>query len=109
MVEERLDRFCGTLKWSLLFSEAEVFHLDEHFSDHLPILLRVEKKASTQRRGAKSFRFEHMWVHDRTCKDTIKEAWEGVNFPNAWVNLEGKMAACSKALGQWNEEVFGDV
>ena len=109
ILEERLDLFCGSLEWSLLFPEAEVFHLDEHFSDHLPILLRVEKSASARRRATRRFRFENMWVHDKTCKDTIKEAWEGVNVLNAWANLEGKLTACSKALGQWNEEVFGDI
>jgi len=41
VVEEQLDRFCGSLEWSLLFPEAEVIHLDEHFSDHLSILLKV--------------------------------------------------------------------
>jgi len=98
VVEERLDRFCGSLEWSLLFPEAEVIHLDEHFSDHLPILLKTQKNASARRRAARSFKFENMWVQDTSCKDIVKTAWEGVTECNTWANLEAKLWACSQAL-----------
>ena len=59
VVEERLDWFCGSLEWSLLFPEAEVLHLDEH-QDHLPILLRTQKTARERRKLGRGFRFKNM-------------------------------------------------
>ena len=43
-VEERLDRFCADSNYSSLFPYARFTHLDDDFSDHLPILLQTAKK-----------------------------------------------------------------
>jgi len=57
VVEERLDRFYGSVEWSLLFPDVEVFHLDEHYSDHLPILLRTQQNARGRRQVGATFLF----------------------------------------------------
>ena len=90
MVEERLDQLCAIVKWPCLFPEAEVFRLDGHFSYHLPILLKLQKKACERNQSARHFKFKNMWIYDENCGHTVQEAWEAVTHPNAWTNLEGK-------------------
>jgi len=41
VIEQRLDRFYVSIEWSVLFSDAEVIHLNENLSDHLPLLLKL--------------------------------------------------------------------
>ncbi|KAJ8447122.1 LOW QUALITY PROTEIN: hypothetical protein Cgig2_022851 [Carnegiea gigantea] len=98
VVEERLDRFCGTIEWSLNFPEAEVFFLDEHYSDHLPVyFLKLQEY---------SFKTDH---HDESCKDVVQAAWEGATMEDARTCLDQKVSLSSRALLEWNENVFGDV
>ena len=55
-----LGRFCGSVEWSLLFPEAEVFHLDEDISHHLPILLKFYGQSTLNTKHWKQFKFENM-------------------------------------------------
>ena len=53
VVEERLDKFCATIEWSLIFLGAEVLRLDERYSDHLPILLKLSRRIASRRKELK--------------------------------------------------------
>ncbi|KAJ8448142.1 hypothetical protein Cgig2_031866 [Carnegiea gigantea] len=97
------------MEWSILFSHAEVIHLDEHISDHLPILLKFRKDTGRKIGRKKHFKFENMWIHDEGFRQTVKDAWESFNSQDPWANLEGKLSSYSGALLKWNEEVFGNV
>ncbi|KAJ8443362.1 LOW QUALITY PROTEIN: hypothetical protein Cgig2_015843 [Carnegiea gigantea] len=101
VVEERLDRFCVAVEWSRIFSEAKVLHLDGHYSDHLPILLKLSRRIASRWKEPKQFKFENMGV--------VQVAWEGIFIDDAWTSLDKKISACPKALLDWNENIFGDV
>lgn len=79
IVEERLDRFCALVEWSVLFLDAEVLHLDENLSDHLPLLLKLKRIQARKGRGKRRFMFENMWIQEDSCRETVKTAWEAAS------------------------------
>jgi len=50
VIKERLDHFCALFEWSLLFPRAKMFHQDDKISDHLPILILLEKRGTLYKR-----------------------------------------------------------
>ena len=48
-IKERLDHCVATKTWSDLFTTYAVSHISAVVSDHLPILLEIEKKEPTKR------------------------------------------------------------
>ena len=49
-MEERLDKFYADFDRSTLFPNARVTHLDDDFSNHLPILLNGVLRCTVSRR-----------------------------------------------------------
>jgi len=76
VVEERLDRFCASTEWSLLFLDAKVIHIDWDSSDHLPIILKCFPYWGRGGRHKPRFRFENMWLTDPSCREVIFNAWK---------------------------------
>ena len=109
IIEERLDRFCACVEWSSLFPDAHVSHLDEDFSDHLPLLLKLRRTPAPSRRGSKRFMFENMWIQEESCEQVVKEAWDSVSAGGQWQRLARKVEVCSAALSRWKQETFGGV
>ena len=109
VVEERLDRFCATTEWSLLFSEANVTHIDLDSSDHFPIFLRCCLTRGRGRHYPARFRFQNMWLSDPSCRDVIFDAWTRASGTEAVENLMVKFDGCSKDLLKWNKTSFGYV
>ncbi|KAJ8422344.1 hypothetical protein Cgig2_006314 [Carnegiea gigantea] len=109
VVEERLDRFCASVEWSLHYPEATVYHIDSDLSDHLSILLKCYPIRALRVRRDKRFRFENMWCVDPSCIDTIKEVWGEDGEADALHNYMPKAEQCAKALQRWNTEHFGHI
>lgn len=57
--------------WIVRFPNSKVFHLPNHQSDHLPILLRTEPK---QKSAQKKFRVEQWWSQHPEFKDICQKA-----------------------------------
>ena len=109
VIEERLDGFCASTEWSALFPEAEVRHLDECFSDHLPIFLKLMGSRVRYRSGRKRFRFENMWIQEESCRQIIQRVWESPSSEDPWLRVEEKLEQCSAALSTWARDTFGEV
>jgi len=109
VVEERLDRFCASVEWSLLFPDSEVLHLDEHFSDHLPLLLKLRKTPAGPKHGRRRFMFENMWIQEEGCENVIREAWSINYCADPRQQLEYKIRACAAALSRWKQDTFGEI
>jgi len=109
IIEERLDRFCASLEWSGLFPDAEVFHLDERLSDHLPLLLKLKKPLPRRGRRGRRFMFENMWTLDEECVNIVQESWARHSSIDPWESMSTKLAECSTALTKWKNERFGHV
>ncbi|KAL2932146.1 Carbamoyl-phosphate synthase large chain [Bienertia sinuspersici] len=109
-VEERLDRFLANSRWSVAYPWAQVTHLDEAISDHLPILLKLHPRAyDPNSRTKKRFRFENMWALEEECEDVVKEGWtEGFDV-DVVRNLQAKTDTYANNLMKWNKLHFGNI
>ncbi|KAJ8433610.1 hypothetical protein Cgig2_023549 [Carnegiea gigantea] len=74
-VEETLDQFCASSKGSAMFPEAKVTYLDDDFSDHLSILLRVFESHHHQKKARRRC-FENLWALDTRCESIFRGAWQ---------------------------------
>ncbi|KAJ8426175.1 hypothetical protein Cgig2_021029 [Carnegiea gigantea] len=101
MVEERLDHFCAGTKWSLIFPNALISHVDFGMSNHLPILLKCSPHSNEKEVKNRRFMFEHI--------DTVSAAWTSVLSPNTVENLLSCLKKCAAQLMEWNQSTFGHV
>ncbi|KAJ8440477.1 hypothetical protein Cgig2_013636 [Carnegiea gigantea] len=108
-VEERLDRFCASIEWSLVFPNAKVVHLNAKLSDHLPILLKLHDIRRLVTRKGKHFKFENMWAMEEGCRRVVEEAWTAGSEIGNGEELQSKLQAYRVALSQWHSETFGDI
>ncbi|KAL2944366.1 UDP-N-acetylglucosamine--N-acetylmuramyl-(pentapeptide) pyrophosphoryl-undecaprenol N-acetylglucosamine transferase [Bienertia sinuspersici] len=60
-IEERLDRFMANSDWQASFLWADVIHIDDDLSDHLPIPLRLNLNGREPKKKRKK------WFFLRTC------------------------------------------
>ena len=109
VVEERLDRFCANIDWSILFPAASVSYMDFNMSDHLPILLKFTLHAATRGERARRFHFKNMLFTEPSCKEVVMSAWTSASTPDIVKNLLALMDRCSAELSKWNHETFGHV
>ncbi|XP_030970334.1 uncharacterized protein LOC115990663 [Quercus lobata] len=72
MVLERLDRALATHSWLALNPATRVQCIRSNASNHYPIIINPEGVAD---RPCKPFRFEHMWLKENGCGDTVKAVW----------------------------------
>jgi len=109
VIEERLDRYCASMEWSVMFPDAEVLHLDERLSDHLSLLLKLKPVQVRRGKGRRRFMFENMWVQEDSCRQVVKVTWEVAGSHDPWTRLTCKIEACTEAIGRWKQNTFGEV
>nr|POE98201.1 uncharacterized protein CFP56_72581 [Quercus suber] len=77
--------------------------------DHKPILLSPDSEVNRFYKKGRSFRFEAMWLRDRSCEEVIRDSWGGeMTQPTAW-GFNSKVLACQSNLRDWNKKTFGHV
>lgn len=54
-----LDRFFCTLDWERLYAQAYIYSLPRVFSDHSPLILKVDNSLSPK---TSNFKFEKTWL-----------------------------------------------
>ncbi|KAK3230032.1 hypothetical protein Dsin_001913 [Dipteronia sinensis] len=109
-IEERLDRNLGDSEWKAVFPNAKVVHLGYNFSDHIPILLKLDYEDKREWvKGCRGFRFEHFWLKDDDCEDIVKEVWAEYGMVNSIEGLRGKLAWCAAKLEAWSKFKFGSL
>lgn len=69
-----LDHGLAAVDWILRFPTSRIHHLDSFHSDHKPILLISEFESKRFYRKGRPFRFEAMWLKDKTCKGVINDS-----------------------------------
>ena len=105
----RLDRGVATIDWILRFPTSRIHHLDAFHSDHKPIILISDSEDKRFYRKGRPFRFEAMWLKDKTCEEVIKEPWSGCLGLAPLRMVPIKLTTCQDNLLRWNREVFGHV
>ncbi|KAJ8432652.1 hypothetical protein Cgig2_011818 [Carnegiea gigantea] len=109
VVEERLDRYCANINWSLYFPNAHVTHIDYDISDHLPMLLKCNPSSNGPSHRTRRFHLENMWFTDPSCKEIVASAWSLVLQSDPVDNLLVRIANCSRELTTWNHRTFSYV
>ena len=104
----QLDRV-ATIDWILRFPTSRIHHLDAFHSDHKPIILISDSEDKRFYRKGRPFRFEAMWLKDKTCEGVIKESWSGCPGLSPLRMVPIKLTTCQDNLLRWNREVFGHV
>ena len=105
----RLDRGVATVDWFLRFPTSRIHHLECFHSDHRPILLISDAEQKRFYRKGQPFRFEAMWLKDRSCEDVVKQSWANLFDSNLVSILLKKIASCQVNLSTWNRVTFGHV
>ncbi|OMO50714.1 Endonuclease/exonuclease/phosphatase [Corchorus capsularis] len=105
MVYERLDRALVSRTWLNQFGESVEKHCVSPASDHLPLIITISSCPSPVFTKRKAFRYLSMWLSNEGFKETVSNSWRGDRSRNLLQKIEG----CSKALADWNREVFGCV
>lgn len=74
-VQERLDRFCATEEWRLLFPFHKVEHVSRFGSDHHAIMLTFSVfKEDVPVRRSRLFRFEEAWCYEEGSEELLNQA-----------------------------------
>ena len=94
-IQERLDRGLASQAWCNMFPRAEVQVLEVATSDHLPLLLKLNKQI--YRRKERRFRFENSWLREKDCEMVIKNGWMEANQ----LELMAKIKFCGLKLQEW--------
>ena len=106
MVLERLDRALATHSWLAQNPATRVHCFRSNVSDHYPIIINPEGVAD---RPCKPFRFEHMWLKESGCGDTVKEAWLSPSPVSSSPLMHEKIKLCGIKLIEWSKRSFGSV
>ena len=105
----RLDRGVAIMDWILRFPTSRIHHMECFHLDHRSILLISDAEQKCFYRKGRPFKFEAMWLKDKTCENVIKESWEDVNDMILKCVLSKKISTCQENLKIWNCVAFGQV
>ena len=105
----RLDRGVATVDWFLRFPTSRIHHLECLPSDHRPILLISNDEHKRFYKKGCPFRFEAIWIKEKSCEDVIKNSWVDVVDNDLVSVLLKKLTSCQDNLRIWNRETFGQV
>ncbi|XP_042944683.1 uncharacterized protein LOC122278570 [Carya illinoinensis] len=107
-ISERLDQGLANPTWKNFYPMASVSNGSVAYSDHVPIKLQLHNDRA-QSRGQKLFRFEAMWVEDKSCKPLIEKAWVNTTGDRTMVGVLKQIQKCGEHLAKWNKNKFGNV
>ena len=106
LVLERLDRALASNGWFTLNPGTKVRHLNSFSSDHKVIVIKLDGITSQPFRP---FKFEQMWLKDRSCSSTVSSAWGSVTGSVSMPMVADKIKNCGEKLAKWSKESFGCI
>lgn len=102
----RLDRVCANQSARLQFPTAQVSHIEQPGSDHIPILLELERipnPISGLGLRRRPFRFESLWVRKDDCKAIVRKVWEDDSGLDQSYTMVHNGEICRAELLQWSK------
>ena len=89
------------MEWNGLFPEASVQHLERAYSNHCPVLLRLNRGQVVN--FPRPFLFQPMWLSHPDFPEVVREAWASpTRLPVAVSTFVDKARI-------WNKNVFGNL
>jgi hypothetical protein len=107
-VKVRLDRAVASPSWSDWFKDASIRHLVTSCSDHLPILLQLERDSGSGRQGCIA-RYEIMWEREESLLGEIQQTWGAGAQAQTLGDVVGKLNNIVSSLRAWSKVQFGAV
>lgn len=98
----RLDRVCANKSARKMFPTARVTHLDQPGSDHIPILLQLERLTRPPM-GCEPSRSDLSQYGSR--KVGVRRIWEDSRFEGAGNDMVYKGEECRARLVQWSRDL----
>ena len=93
----------ATKAWCDLFTTYVVSHISTIVSDHLPIILEIEKKVSSKRqRRQNKFRLESIWAKELECEEIIISTWN----ERSTASFFDKIKSTRSHLCRWHTTKF---
>ena len=105
----RLDRGVAIVEWILRFPTSHIHHLECFHSYHRLLLLISDVEQKRFYKKGRHFRFEAMWLKDKSCEDVVKQSWVDLNDSNPVRILLKKITSYQENLSTWNRVTFGHV
>ncbi|KAH1046373.1 hypothetical protein J1N35_037157 [Gossypium stocksii] len=96
-IRERLDRGVANNAWLQQFPKFSLRHLPHSVSDHCPLFIETEE---ISRRSSDRFRFEALWVGEKSCEAEIKRLWEG-----SFGSFVSRMKSLADGLKIWGKRI----
>ncbi|XP_074337634.1 uncharacterized protein LOC141674831 [Apium graveolens] len=89
--------------WCEFFPNAEVIVHEMSTSDHVPIMLQLNKQVYLPK--GRRFRFENMWIKEKECYNIIKDCWN----EDVSIDIFDKMGRCCIRLEEWGGGLIKDL
>lgn len=105
-VWERLDWAVATNEWFSMFPGTQIHHLDVTTSDHKALWITPKGMDSS---FPKPFHFEHMWLTNNGCSDTVEVVWKEPIIDPWETRVLQKVEKCGHELAWWTKKSFGNV
>ncbi|KAG7983777.1 hypothetical protein I3843_04G123900 [Carya illinoinensis] len=85
LVHERLYRFGSNVDWLELYPYCRVSNLITPVSHHNCLILSTDALVQTVSKKSCLFKFESMWMGERSCEESIASAWS-LNFNASFID-----------------------
>lgn len=99
LIMERLDHILANEEWVNKFSNATITHLPKIYSDHNPILVKINNCFNYSN---KPFRLENIWCTRPNFINVVATNWENKKLLEATKTF-------SKNIQIWGEIIFGSI
>jgi hypothetical protein len=104
LVRARLDRCVANNDWLLFFPNYQVHHVVFAASDHMGLMVLLNPPQVVPNGNRKRlFRFEHIWIRELGCEDSIKAAWSCSILGTPMFIVAQKIKNCRIHLLQWSQ------
>lgn len=96
----------ATNEWFSMFPGTQIHHLDVTTSDHKALWITPKGMDSSFQ---KPFHFEHMWLTNKGCSDTMEVVWKEPIIDPWETRVLKKVEKCGHELAWWTKKSFGNV
>ncbi|OMO71257.1 reverse transcriptase [Corchorus capsularis] len=101
IIKEKLDRCLVNLDWLEQYPRTQVWNLPAIGSDHSPLVINT---VVGDKKGAKLFKFEAIWLEKEDCKRIIGEGWNKEVDGSRAYKVVCKLKRCRELLKEWCRE-----
>ena len=96
----------GSNEWVSLFPSSKVIHLECGILDHNHVVIYP---LGIPLRHQKPWRFEHVWLKEEGCHETVASVWQKNFLSSPMQKVEEKIKLCQTMLQWWSRVYYGNT